>query len=290
MSTELYPSDESLAALGGVTDSISGVYFPAKGEGPDWYLSFVKCLYRLIKNVSVVSGLRVFKTGDLTFSVKPGMFFDGNTFVHFTNTAQFTLNNDTTNYVYLTTDGQVHVSITGFPDASITRHIRLATIITASGNFTDENIIDYRQAHICQPAGLVSHIAAGAVGGTQLANDIAAMLPKLAFTVSGESSNINSVTIQVQNARGEVLAGRFLLTCWLADSAYGGETYTPPNTATTWTAGNVLEESSAGKRWCVETDSNGIATLAITETGSHVWYMNASINGRVYASNGISFS
>jgi hypothetical protein len=218
------------------------------------------------------------------------MFFDGNTFVRYTNTAEFTLNNNTTNYIYLTMDAAVQVSITGFPDASTTRHIRLATVITSGGTFTDDNIVDYRQAHLCQPAGPISHIAGKAVGGTQLTDEIAAMLPKLSFSVSGESSNVNTVTIQVQNARGEAVAGRFLIQGWLSDAAYGGETATTPSTSASWTTGTLLEESTAKKRWCVMTDSNGAATLAITETGSHTWYLNAAVGGCVLASTGISFS
>jgi hypothetical protein len=290
MDIEEFPSTSYLENLSGLTDALTGVYYPAKGEGLDWYVSFVKCIYRLIKNVSVVSGLRVCRNGDREFYVNPGMYFDGNTLRPYQNNIAGTLSDNATNYVYLTLDGVVRVSATAFPDPAVTRHIRLATIRLANGSYSDDDIVDYRQAHLWQAAGPISNIAAAAIGLSHLSDSVAAMLPKLAFSVSGENANMNTVTIQVQNARGEALAGRFLIQGWLSDAAYAGETPTAPAIAATWTAGQLIEETTAKKRWLVLTDSTGRAVLSITEPGTHVWYLNAEVNSGVSASAGISFS
>ena len=44
---ELYPSNSQLEDLSGGTDGPTGVYYIPKGEGLDWYASFIKSLRQL---------------------------------------------------------------------------------------------------------------------------------------------------------------------------------------------------------------------------------------------------
>jgi hypothetical protein len=290
MSAEIFPSTTYLEDLGGQTEPATGVYYPAKGEGPDWYESFAKCIYRLVKNISALTGLRAYKDGDLTFGIKTGRFFDGNTLREFAGLAEQALTDNALNSIYLLPNGTAMVSTSGFPDPATTPHLRLATIQTTDGSFDDDAITDLRQVHLLQVAGPVSNIANLAVDTDQLSAAVASKLPQLQFVVSGESSNLNTVMVQVQDARGNAISNRFLLEAWLSDTAYGGETPTAPDTGATWVTGTLLEELSVRKRWSVMTNSSGQAALTLTETGQHVWYLNVAINGRVMCSNGISFS
>lgn len=288
--SELFPADATLEDLSGVTDSTTGVYYPVKGEGLDWYVSFVKCIYRLVRNVSVVSGLRVCKSGDLIFDVKSGSFFDGETLREYAGASEQSLTDNTTNYIYLLADGTLTVNTTGFPSASTTRHLRLATIVTSSGTYSDDDITDDRMQQVWQLAGPVTHLADDAVGTDQLADAVADLVPKVDISVGGESSDTIAVTVQVQDAQGNSNANRFLLHAWLADSQYGPETATTPDGTVSWTTGTALEEITSKERWTAVTDANGQAVLSIGESGAATWYLNVELDGRIYASAAITFA
>jgi len=287
---ELFPADSYLEALSGLTESTTGVYYPAKGEGLDWYVSFVKCIYRLVRNVSVASGLRVYKTGDLICGVKPGKFFDGNTLRQYAGVSEQSLTDNATNYLYLLADGTLTVNTTGFPDPSTTRHIRLGTIETSSGTYSDDDITDYRICHIWELAGPQTSIADDAVGADQLADAVADLVPKINIGVGGETSDTIAVTIQVQDCQGNNNSNRFLVHAWLADSQYGPESSTAPDGTVNWTTGTALEEVTSKKRWTAITDANGRAVLSIAESAGATWYLNVELDGRIYASAAITFS
>jgi len=287
---ETFPNDAYLENLSGLTDLVTGVYYPAKGEGLDWYVSFVKCIYRLVKNVTVVTGLRVYKVANLYCGIKRGKFFDGNTLRDFAGLDDHILTDNATNYIYLLADGTVQFNTTGFPDPATTRHIRLATIQTADGTYDDDSITDFRDAHWLSMAGPVTNLATGGVLPANLADSIADQVPGVVITIGSENSNTITATIGVQDVQGNANANRFLLHAWLSDSQYGAETANTPTTSTTWTTGTLLQEITTKKRWPAITSGSGIAALAISETGSRTWYLNVELDGRIYASSAITFS
>ncbi len=279
--SEAFPSDSYLENLSGLVDSRTEVYYPAKGEGLDWYVSFVKCIYRLVRNVSVASGLRVYRIGGLTFGVKSGKFFDGSTLREYAGTESGSLTDNVMNYIYMQSDGTVVVNTSGFPDASSTRHIRLATIVAADGSYDDDDIIDYRQCNLWSVAGLTQ--ASG------LADEIADAMPKVDLSVGSESSDTIQVTVQLQDIQGNNLSGNYLIRAWLADSQYGAECTTAPNNGTNWSTGTVLETQTTDKRWLTITDGTGKAVLDVSDTGTPTFYLNVEIDGKMYASSAITF-
>lgn len=288
--SELFPADSDLENLSGVTDPQTEVYYPVKGEGLDWYVSFVKCIYRLVRNVSVVSGLRVYKASSLSVGVKPGKFFDGNTQRDYAGTNQVILTDDSTNYLYMLADGTLTNNTTGFPDPSQTPHIRLAEVVTSNGTHSDGDITDLRAAHAWQIAGPTSNIADDAVDTAQLHDNVADLIGQVDIAVGSESSDTIAVTIQIQDCQGNSNADTFLIHAWLSDSQYGPETSTAPAGAVSWTTGTQLEEISTKKRWQAITDATGQAVVSIGETGSATWYLNVEIDGRVYTSSAITFT
>jgi len=288
--SEQFPTDAYLEGLSGLVDSVTGVYYPTKGEGLDWYVSFVKCIYRLARNVSIVSGLRVYKTGDLFCGVKGGWFYDGNTIREFTVDEEVSLTDNATNYIYLLADGTLTVNTTGFPDPATTRHIRLGTIEVASETYTDQDITDWRTRHVFQLAGPISNIADDAVDTAELHDNVADLIPQIDISVGSESGNTIEVTIQVQDAQENNNANRFILHAWLADAQYGAETATTPDGTVSFTTGTALEEITTKERWTAITDDNGQAVLSIGESGADTWYLNVELDGRIYTSSAITFA
>ena len=147
--TEQYPTDADLNALSGTYDAEQEIPFPAIGESP-YYTAFYKMLYRLLKVARRAGDLRVFKDGDLTFGVRAGKFFNGDSTIDFSQVTSQPLTNNATNYIYITADGTLTVNTTGFPDPSDTPHIPLATITTSAGGYDGRDstdggdITDYR--------------------------------------------------------------------------------------------------------------------------------------------------
>ena len=158
---EQYPSDAALNALSGTADAEQEVLHPAIGESP-YYTSFYKMLTRLLLAARRAGDLRVFKDGPLTFGVRAGSFFDGDTLRTFQQADGQALTDNATNYVYVSADGTLHVNTTGFPVPSATPHIRLAAIVTSGGSYDGRpdteggDVADCRGAAMFAPASGLS--------------------------------------------------------------------------------------------------------------------------------------
>jgi len=155
--TEFYPSDAELNALSGTNDADQEVLYVSTGESP-YYASFYKMLYRLLLVAKRAGDLRVYKDGDMTFGVRSGRYYNGDTFVSYTGSTANALTNNATNYIYLTVSGSLVTNTTGFPAPSVTPHIPLATITTSAGNYsiTDGDLVDERGRAIFQICGAES--------------------------------------------------------------------------------------------------------------------------------------
>lgn len=133
--TEVYPTDSKLQAKGadgGIRDAATGLTYPGKYEDPH-YIAVYKALYALARQIAAL-GMEVYKDGDLTFGVRVGKFFDGDTLRTFAAVEDQALTNNATNYIYVTAAGVLTVNTTGFPVPSVTPHIRLATIATGTAS------------------------------------------------------------------------------------------------------------------------------------------------------------
>lgn len=280
--TEQYPSNAALEALSNTADDPTGVYYPQKGAGLDWYAHFARCIHSLVTNVRPVQHLRVYKDGDLTFGLTGGSFFDGTTLRTVSAATAQSLTDNQTNYIYVTAGGTLTVNTTGFPDAGTTTHLRLATIVAASGTYDVDDITDYRGAHTLGLAGLI--------GTADVADALADAVPTVHLTVGDEDSNEISVTAQVRDVQGNDLAGRFLLRVWLADAANGGLCATAPNGGVTISTGTTLETITANKYYLVITDADGTAVIDVSDTGTPTLYVHVELDGVVYASDAVTFT
>ena len=79
---ELYPSDAELNALSGTNDAEQEVHYVTTGEAP-YYTSFYKFVHRLLLVARRAGDLRVYKDAALTFGVRAGNYFNGDTLVEY---------------------------------------------------------------------------------------------------------------------------------------------------------------------------------------------------------------
>jgi hypothetical protein len=197
---ELYPSEAQLNALSGTTDAAQEVLFIPIGESP-YYTSYYKMLYRLLDVARRAGDLRVYKDGNLTFGVRAGKFMDGSSTVNYPGCAAQSLANEQTNYIYLTTDGQLHVNQTGFPSASTIPHIPLASIATSAGSYNHANITDYRGRCMFRPVDGLNSTQANVL------KDITATAAEL-NALHGISSGVTAALPNpINSANGVIVAG-----------------------------------------------------------------------------------
>jgi len=251
-------------------DGTTGIWFPEKGKGPDWYIEVLRTVATIINAVRPLAPLRVYRDendGDLQFSVAPGEYEapDG-TVATYPGSSQNNLTDNATNYIYLAPDGTLVVNTTGFPSSG--GYLPLATITCADGMWKPDDLVDKRPVYRFK--GLTDS-------------------PTLAISVGPESGDVIPVTIQVQDVAGQNLSGRFEVHAWLSDSQYGGETAGTPEGLSVAT-GTLLKEETPNKRLRALTDANGTLVLNVSEASAVTYYLNAQINGKVFASDPITFA
>jgi len=141
--SEVYPSDNDLLDL--LSDTETGVEYIPTGTAP-YYLQFRKLLYRLLLATRRGNDLRLYDEGGLTFGVKAGKFWAGQTLVEYAGSSGNVLADNKANiFVYVDNAGVLHFTdYVMFPD-QFSPHVRLAQITTSSGDIT--SIIDCRDQH-----------------------------------------------------------------------------------------------------------------------------------------------
>ena len=141
---EVYPSDNELLNL--ISESETGTEYIPTGTAP-YYLQFRKLLYRLLLATRRANDLRLYDEGGLTFGVKAGKFWDGNTLIEYAGSSGNVLADDKPSiYVYLDNSGALNFNeYSGWPSMASGKHVRLAVITTSGGDIT--SIIDCRNHH-----------------------------------------------------------------------------------------------------------------------------------------------
>ena len=271
---ESYLSDAELNALSGTSDAEQEVLFVTTGESP-YYTSFYKMLYRLLNVARRAGDLRVYKDGDLTYGVRAGKFFNGDTAVSYVASAANALTNNATNYIYLTAAGALTINTTGFPAPSLTPHIPLATILTAAGAYAHSDITDVRGRAFLA-------VADGVSAATQ--QDLT---PNLLLTGADDADGTGACTIQARDGGNNNLAQRFLVRTWIADAEYSEP---DPQTGFTVTTGELMRLIEAQADHDVISDATGLILMDINIGAPKAVYVMAEIDGRIYSSGVINIT
>ena len=254
--TETYIDDSTLNALSGTEDTVQGVKYPGIYEAP-YYLSFYKMLNRLLLVCTRAGDLRVYQDGDLTFGVRAGSYLNGNTLVSYSAVTGQSLTDDKTNYIYLTAAGALTKNTTGFPTPSSTSHVRLATIVAASGAIT--SVTDNRATAMYQPQTVV---------------------PMLDLSGIDDADGTGTVSIVAKDyTGGNALANRYLMRVWIAEAEYS-----EPDAQTDFsvTIGEEMRELEANADYEVISNGSGAVTMNIDTATDKTVYVMAEIAGRIY--------
>lgn len=247
-------TDSQANALAGTTDGDLDITYCDIGEAQYYTTDLRKeaAILRILKQWP--SALRVYKDGDLTFGVRAGEFLDGATLRQYAGAEAQSLTDDATNYIYLTAGGTLAKNSTGFPT---TPHVPLATIETASGGYGHDDVADCRCRAAVQPVGGLT-IAAGE-----------------------ESADQRTITVQGGPWRQKV-------RLWISTTAYGAPS-AAGNTVSVAT-GTTLETVVANADYEVVCDADGKVEVDITISGAASRYVMAEVDGRVYASDEITWA
>jgi hypothetical protein len=140
--SEVYPSDSELLNL--LSESETGVEYIPTGTAP-YYVHFRKLLYRLLLATKRANDFRLYDEGGLTYGVKPGKFWDGNTCIEYAGSSGNIMPDNTTKYIYLDTTGAIRFTEAPFWSDPFDAEVRLAVVTTLNGDIT--SIVDARDQH-----------------------------------------------------------------------------------------------------------------------------------------------
>ncbi len=295
--SEIQLTDAEANALHGTTDSETDFKYHSPGDA-GYFTEGQRQRHRMLTLVkAVASNLRVYRDGALTFGVRAGSARDGEETYTYAGSAGNALTDDATNYVYLDLDAgdlRLVCNTTGLPDASATPHIPLATITAADGGHGFDDITDLRAAGVFHLGSAMS--AAGAntlVGGSAsnadalhvhslagLADAVVDLMPQLALTGTDDADGTGSMAIQVKDAAGNDLAGRFRVRCWLSTSDCGVPAAEFDFSVNT---GTLLREIAANADYEVISDATGLAEMNISVAADGAYYVMAEVDGRVFS-------
>jgi len=280
--TDVYPtpvnwSDSYYEDLTGERDAATGIVCPPDAgptTTPNVEIVVNRQHDQIVRPLQAACQGMVVAESSTEIGVFPIDYRLGDTDKHFAGATGQTIASDDTWSVYLDASNTLQISGSGFP-ADDTTYMPLAEVVMADGAIANDVITDKRPVRMYQVGSLP---------------DVVDLIPSVELTVGTETGDTIEVTIQVNDAQGNANAHAFECHAILSDSAYGAETSTAPSGTVSFTTGTVTEEVTAKKSWWVNTDANGQAVLSIGEAGAATWYLNVSVDGRVYVSDAITFA
>lgn len=281
---EAWPSNSSVEALDGTTDQQTGLPYIAKGTNPSSDPSYQVQYQRRERRQNLMLAPwrqgQVVDEGSLDIGVYPIDYTLGGTRKHFSGATNQGIADESTKYVYVDSANVLQVQ-DSFP-SDITTFLPLAKV-TASGGVL---AIEDRRVWTGQAVPEFT----GSIDGGSLSEELADQVTSVTISVGSESSDTISVTVQAKDAAGDDLAEYVLVRAWLGSSAYGGEASTPPNTGFAVSTGTIVKELTTNKHLLAVSNSSGRVVFAIEETGTPTFYLMAELDGRVYASDAITFA
>lgn len=129
-------------------DADTGIWYRIRAAGQDFWLNLIRQFWSIITALKPLTGFRLYvddNDGALQFSLRAGKFWYAGARVSYAGALAINLTDDATNYVYAKTDGTIAISTSAFPDSTVTPHLPLYRVTTASGKYRlDSDVIDDR--------------------------------------------------------------------------------------------------------------------------------------------------
>jgi len=133
----------------------------------------------------------------------------------------------------------------------------------------------------------------GSVTAAKLDDALAAILPgSVIFSISPMSPGayLCNVSIQLKDAKGNNIAAPTEVRLWLSDTPGGKVASILPNNAEVVSAGVQLYTYVSYGHWAWLSNKSGVIAFTLINTAfPRTYYINVSINGRVYTSPSIEF-
>ncbi len=257
---EQFPSDATIEALDGMTDTLTGLPYVPKGVNPTSTPSYeVQFNRRLHRQNMILAPWRqgmVTDEGNLMIGVYPIDYTLGGQRKSFAGATNQAVPDDATRYVYLDSSNTLQIQ-SAWP-TDISSFLPLAEVVTAAGvtNITDKRV--------------------------ETGFFVAAAEPTVGLIVNDGGGTSATVTVQVQNNGGTDLSGRFLVRGWLSDNPYETETTTTPDNGFSVPAAQSIKVITTDEHLLAATDANGQVVFTIGHVGgAQTWQFNAEIGGRL---------
>jgi hypothetical protein len=110
------------------------------------------------------------------------------------------------------------------------------------------------------------------------------------FTVSGDTANVVTTTIQLRNPDGSKPTVAQSVRLWLSDTAGGALCVAAPDGGTAITTGTGVQELTAETHILAVTDATGKLVITGTHSAAKTAYWNLEWLGRVYSSTILTWS
>ena len=262
--SEVFPSDATIDALDGTTDSLTGLPYVPKGVNPTSTPSYeVQYNRRLQRQNLILSAWRqgtVVDEGSLKIGVYPIDYTLGGQRKNFAGATNQSVPDDSTRFVYL--DAANTLQIQSSWPSDISSFLPLAEVVTVAGvtSITDKRV--------------------------ETGFFIAAAEPTAGLTVNDGGDTSATVTVQAKNNGGVDLSGRYLVRAWLSDVAFESETSTTPDNGFSVPAAQSIKVITTDEHLLAATDANGQVVFTIGHTGgAQSWEFNAEIGGRLFSAS-----
>ncbi|MCK4625009.1 MAG: hypothetical protein KAV00_06850 [Phycisphaerae bacterium] len=280
-------------ALQNTTPSLQDFEYGNPGE--NYEHKGIRQQQRLLSMSAVSDAGRVFKDGALTYGVRAIQWYNGDTLVTKAQTDTQALTDDATNYIYYTVSGTLTKNTTGFPIPSVTAHIQLATILTASGAYAYTAITDKRQS------GFITALGAEAIQEISIYNSTGAQIGAGELLhIKGWNAANSCYDVELADADTVNKPAQLVATANIANSAVGvaADVYdlTGQNTDAAGAVGDAVYLSTTAGGWTLTKPTGadqigqeiGYVTVKHASTGAIRFIVSLAGNRETVGTTGIA--
>lgn len=263
-------SDNTVSAT---QDPFTGLYYPLKGLGTDWYVEWAKSVFSVTRAI-LGGSFRVYRDstdGALQFSIIGGKFYYKGVLVTLSNAINQTLTAANTNLISILTTGTLNINTT-WP---VTDHLKIAQIITDASTWDMVNdLTDLRTEQLFRVSGSVP-----AADLTDRAKFQVTVVPD----ISGTSPQ--TITILVNDLAGDPATVSEYLIVSIHNDVDGGDVTKTDAVITVGAKGTLIRSLSTVRDLYCKTNTSGQLDITITKPTVGVCYVATRAGRRAKFTN-----